>query len=425
MASSHHHLDCDCRRLHHHSHRESSPHMPSYYNKSSDCFCVDCSPCRTQCSPPNLDQLLRLVASYLQNQQQTQPASVKRQRFVNQENDQREYDNLLRKINDLDLSLDRFSARRESYSSLKDSAARGIQTHFLSYLVRRSASLRQLKELTRIESSFVSLRSSVSGQTHFPFEAVSREATRLLLRLDYIKGGADSMIRDGKRTLCRDLVRFLHYVDGCAVRRRNVENIAELEEFGQDIPIVYIGKSRKLGALKPGVESVKRNKVKTPVYELTLSAEDDDDGEEIMMMSRDDGVGNSSSSRCSSGVVGKTRVTKNVSFNENGNVYKVYGDSPEATGGDDGSTSGSNNESGDGYSEVENIKYVSKENDGFEDEESLSENEEESSSSQGSKEEVQLSGNVSHTGRNKTKREVQLGKGSLMFSPPLPLKMEP
>ncbi|KAG2325259.1 hypothetical protein Bca4012_039749 [Brassica carinata] len=466
MASHHHHLDCDCLRLHHH---ESSPHTPAHYTKTPPCFSAYSSPRCTQSSPPNLDHLLRLIiASHLQNQQQTQPRretastrsdAAKRHRFVDQENAQREYDNLLRKINDLDLSLDRFSspARRGSRSTVKDSAARVIQTRFRSYLVRRSVSLRELKELTRIESSFVSLRSSVSGKNRFPLGAVSREAARLLLRLDSVKGSADSMVRDGKRRLCRDLVRFLHDVDDCAVRRRNgvsfggkcrvgedrsreklkkdvrriyvssdgdeEENIAELEEFrfvsddGQEIPIVSVGKSRKLGGLKPGVESVKGYKVKTPFYEVTSSAEDDDDsfdnGEEILMMSGDSGNGSSSRSRIG--------VVKNVSFNENGNVYKVYGDTPEAS---EGSTSGSNNESGDGYSEVENIKYVPKENDGFE--ESLSENEEESSSSsQGSKEEVQVSGNVSHTGRNENKREVHLGKGSLMFSPPLPLKMEP
>ncbi|CAF2166311.1 unnamed protein product [Brassica napus] len=151
--ASHHHLDCDCRCLHQ---RESSPNIPA---TSSPCFRADSTPCCTQCSPPNL-------ASYLQNQQpcfetaSTRFNSVKRQRFVNQQNTQREYDNLLQKINDLDLSLNRFSARRESHSTLKDSAARVVQTHFRSYLVRRSVSL---KELTMIESSFVSLiRSSVS-----------------------------------------------------------------------------------------------------------------------------------------------------------------------------------------------------------------------------------------------------------------------
>ncbi|CAN7084690.1 unnamed protein product [Brassica oleracea var. botrytis] len=94
--ASHHHLDCDCRRLHH---RESNPHIPAYYTTSSPCFCADSTPCCTQCSPPDLDHLLRLIASYLQNQQpccetaSTRFNAVKRQRFVNQQNTQREYEN--------------------------------------------------------------------------------------------------------------------------------------------------------------------------------------------------------------------------------------------------------------------------------------------------------------------------------------------
>lgn len=198
MASHHHHHHHDggCHRHHNHNHRESIPHIPANYATPPPCCCADSSP-----SPPNLDHLLRLIASYLQNQQQQRETqcscqtlspifnAVKRQGFVNQQqhqkkkNVQREYDNLLRKIDDLEFLLN----RSESYSTLKDSAARVIQTHFRSHLVRRSVSLRQLKELASIKSSFLSLKSSVSGKTHFLFEAVSREATDLLLQLDSIQ----------------------------------------------------------------------------------------------------------------------------------------------------------------------------------------------------------------------------------------------
>ncbi|XP_024014635.1 BAG family molecular chaperone regulator 8, chloroplastic [Eutrema salsugineum] len=515
--ASHCHHDGGCRRRHH-NHRESIPLISVNYATSSPCCFGDCTPCCTQSnqqtdSPPNLDHLLRLIASYLQNQQQQQQqretqcscetksprfAAVERHSFVNQQhkqqkNVQREYDNLLRKIDDLDLSLNRFSARRDSsYSTLKDSAARVIQTHFRSYLVRRSISLRQLKELASIKSSFLSLKSSVSGKTHFPFEAVSREATDLLLQLDSIQGRVDSMIRDGKRTLCRDLVRFLHYIDDCAVKRREIvcksakdvsfrskckssgaklhvgegrrttsekpkkqiqtiyvtsnggeEDIAELEEFhfmtddAQGIPIVSVESSRKLGSSKSRVGALRQgDKAKTPVtktvkcgenrnvYELTSSAEDDsfDDGDEILMMSRDAEVASDSRSRSRSGVVIKGSGGKTVSFEEDGNVYKVYGYTPEASVSEEyeSSTSGSNNE-------VEDIKYVPKENEDSgedEEEEVHSENEEESSS-ECSKEDAQVTENVSHTGRNEHKREFQLRKEDSMFSPPLPLKMEP
>jgi hypothetical protein len=108
----------------------------------------------------------------------------------------REYDQvvlscLLRKIDDLESSLNKFSSfydkRRDRHSTLRDSAARVIQTHFRSYLVHRSISFRQLKELAMIKASFLSLKSSVSGKLIFPFKVVSRKATDLLLQLDSIQ----------------------------------------------------------------------------------------------------------------------------------------------------------------------------------------------------------------------------------------------
>lgn len=170
--------------------------------------------------------------------------------------------------------------------------------------------------------------------------------------------------------------------------------------------------------------------------DLTSSAEDDsvDDGEEPLMMSRDNGRRHSPKTR---NVVlvkesgGKTRVVKTVSFDENGNVYKVYGDTPESSiSEEDDSTSGSNDGSGEekmNGNEVEEIKYVPKENEGFEvdeeDEETHSENE--ISSSECSEGDVTVTRNANQPGSNEHKKEVQLQKGSLMFSPPLPLKMEP
>lgn len=168
--------------------------------------------------------------------------------------------------------------------------------------------------------------------------------------------------------------------------------------------------------------------------DLSSSAEEDsvDDGEETLVMSRDDGKRHSSKTGnrvLVRGSGGKTnRVVKSVSFDENGNVYKVYGDTPESSiSEEDDSTSGSNDGNGDekgNANEVEEIKYVPKENESFEDEvkeveETDSENE--VSSSEGSEGKT----GANHQGSNKHEREIQLEKGSLMFSPPLPLKMEP
>ncbi|KAG7532894.1 hypothetical protein ISN45_Aa08g005380 [Arabidopsis thaliana x Arabidopsis arenosa] len=62
--------------------------------------------------------------------------------------------NWSRKIDDLHLSLNRFLAfhDRDSYSTLKYSVACVLHTHFQSYLVHRSISLRQLKQLAKLIS---------------------------------------------------------------------------------------------------------------------------------------------------------------------------------------------------------------------------------------------------------------------------------
>lgn len=218
MASRHHHHGCSQRQNHH-------VIIPPVATSSRCCTYGD----STHLSP---DNLLHLIASYLQtHQQETQspdqtcPCETPCRRsnggfHQHQKNNvPREHDDhvilscLLRKIDDLESSLNEFAGRydqrRDRYSTLRDSAARVIQTRFRPYLVRRSVSFRHLKELALIKSSFVSLKSSV----------VFRKATDLLLQLDSIKGRVDPMIRSSKRSLSRDLVRFLHYIDDCAVRR--------------------------------------------------------------------------------------------------------------------------------------------------------------------------------------------------------------
>ncbi|CAH8297141.1 unnamed protein product [Eruca vesicaria subsp. sativa] len=135
---------------------------------------------------------------------------------------------LLRKIDNLESSLNKFASfhdhkrRDRHFSTVKDSAARVIQTHFRSYLVYRSIFFRHLKELAMIKSSFLSLKSSVSGKPIFSFKVVSLKATDFLLQLDSIQGRVDPMIRSSKRSLSRDLVRILQYVDDCVVRRRGL-----------------------------------------------------------------------------------------------------------------------------------------------------------------------------------------------------------
>ena len=62
-----------------------------------------------------------------------------------------------------------------------------IQTHFCVFLVRRSRTLRNLKGLALIKSTFNSLKWSISSETHFDFDALSQKAMELLLKLDTIQ----------------------------------------------------------------------------------------------------------------------------------------------------------------------------------------------------------------------------------------------
>ncbi|KAL1194487.1 BAG family molecular chaperone regulator 8 [Cardamine amara subsp. amara] len=548
MASRHHqhnhNHNCSCHQNHHHN-------IPQFATSPY------CCPQSNHPSPPPEANLLHLLASYLQNQQQETQCSCEtqfqsfngiRRQQKKVPRPQQEYDNhivlscLLRKINDLESSLNKFSASYDQHSTLRDSAARIIQTHFRSYLVHRSVSFRQLKELATIKSSFLSLKSSILEKPHFPFKAVSRKASDLLLQLDSIQGRIDPMIRSSKRSLSRDLVRFLQYIDDCAVKRydfvgkvngkkpqglgvaedRTIEklrkrmgrvfsgdedNNGDMTDDSEEVPMNGID-NRKIGSSKCRTGGfVKGNLVKPPVrksknrnvyqvygntHDLTLSAEEDsvDSDEEMLVISRDNGrkhslkarnlvlvkgsggkttrvsvdengnvykVNGDRNDQTSSeddddlvdtdeeilviskgngrkhslkarnevlvkGSGGKTnRVVKTVRFDENGNVYKVYGDKPESSvGEEDDSTSGSNDANGE-EKEVEEIKYVPKKSDGFEgEEEEETHSEDEVSSSEGSEGNVIVTRDVNHPECKEHKKE-----GGLMFSPPLPLKMEP
>ncbi|KAL1194486.1 BAG family molecular chaperone regulator 8 [Cardamine amara subsp. amara] len=492
MASRHHqhnhNHNCSCHQNHHHN-------IPQFATSPY------CCPQSNHPSPPPEANLLHLLASYLQNQQQETQCSCEtqfqsfngiRRQQKKVPRPQQEYDNhivlscLLRKINDLESSLNKFSASYDQHSTLRDSAARIIQTHFRSYLVHRSVSFRQLKELATIKSSFLSLKSSILEKPHFPFKAVSRKASDLLLQLDSIQGRIDPMIRSSKRSLSRDLglgVAEDRTIEKLRKRMGRVfsgdeDNNGDMTDDSEEVPMNGID-NRKIGSSKCRTGGfVKGNLVKPPVrksknrnvyqvygntHDLTLSAEEDsvDSDEEMLVISRDNGRKHSLKARnlvlvkgsggkttrvsvdengnvykgngrkhslkarnevLVKGSGGKTnRVVKTVRFDENGNVYKVYGDKPESSvGEEDDSTSGSNDANGE-EKEVEEIKYVPKKSDGFEgEEEEETHSEDEVSSSEGSEGNVIVTRDVNHPECKEHKKE-----GGLMFSPPLPLKMEP
>ncbi|GFP90395.1 bag family molecular chaperone regulator 8 chloroplastic [Phtheirospermum japonicum] len=127
---------------------------------------------------------------------------------------------LLRRIAALESALRRRASATpfSSSQSLRDAAARTIQTHFRAFLLCRSITLRQLKDLAAIKSTLGFLKSSVSEKTHLDYDVVYHEAMNLLLKLDSIQGG-DPMVRNGKTSLIRELNKILDFIDGVYVER--------------------------------------------------------------------------------------------------------------------------------------------------------------------------------------------------------------
>ncbi|OIT33022.1 PREDICTED: BAG family molecular chaperone regulator 8, chloroplastic [Nicotiana attenuata] len=145
---------------------------------------------------------------------------------VQDQQTQRTITSLLRRIAALESSLRRSSSRSpRSRQSLRDAAARTIQTHFRAFLARRSRTLRQLKQLASIKTTFNNLKSSVSRKPHFDTQAVSHRAMDLLVKLDSIQGD-DQLIRDGKRSINNELTRFMKVINGVSVfSSRVVKNV--------------------------------------------------------------------------------------------------------------------------------------------------------------------------------------------------------
>ncbi|CAN4079446.1 unnamed protein product [Withania somnifera] len=127
---------------------------------------------------------------------------------------------LLRRIAALESSLRRSSSSPSvsphSRQTLRDAAARTIQTHFRASLAHRSRTLRQLKQLASVETALYVLKSSVSGKNQFDTRAASDKAMDLLVKLDSIEGD-DPLIRDGKRSISNELTRFMKAINGISI----------------------------------------------------------------------------------------------------------------------------------------------------------------------------------------------------------------
>uniref|UniRef100_A0A7N0RF50 BAG family molecular chaperone regulator 8, chloroplastic n=1 Tax=Kalanchoe fedtschenkoi TaxID=63787 RepID=A0A7N0RF50_KALFE len=223
MASHHHQLH-PC-----HHHPPPSPAAAAAICTSTTCYCAS-PPSPT---PSSDSILLQSLISCLQNPNPNpppchcDPLSVRRKDrsfglkqapHVRDSAAEALLASLVIRIDAVEAALRRREACVYGSSSVREAAARVIQIHFRGFLVRRSRSLRYLKDLAFIKARFNVLKSSIVDRARVDPVAASRRTVELLYKVDSIQD-RDPMIVNGKRSLTRDLVGFLDYIDTIALER--------------------------------------------------------------------------------------------------------------------------------------------------------------------------------------------------------------
>ncbi|TMW81191.1 hypothetical protein EJD97_011265, partial [Solanum chilense] len=234
---------------------------------------------------------------------------------------QRIVTSLLRRITALESSLSRSSSTpsvsSRSRQTLRDAAARTIQTHFRAFLARRSRTLRQLKQLASIKTTLYVLKSSVSGKTHIDIRAVSHRATDLLVRLDSIEGD-DPLIRDGKRSINNEVTRFMKVINGVSIFSsrvvKNVRSGNKARVFSSDRKVEF--DTNFSGAVDKFVASVKES-------EEEEEEEEDHQSRPRFSDNRKSGVLRTRGGGFARGHgVVKPNQRKSVTFADNGDAYQ-------------------------------------------------------------------------------------------------------
>ncbi|KAM7280578.1 hypothetical protein ACFE04_007712 [Oxalis oulophora] len=268
----------------------------------------------------------------------------------------------------------------------------------------------------------------------------------LLIELDSIQGG-DPMIRDGKRSISRDLVKFLDFIDGIAVKRqevsyRVVKNATSFRK-GDDSNARVLrskcgdssgnrrglggngngkGNERDLGGKRRQVIENLRDRVQK-INEFSRAFDNDEESVELEGFHQvicddedqntfDSGNDKGGSRNVRNGIVakkhgGQGQVKKSVSFAKNGNVYKIF--------------ASTNSDSSEELLEEEKLSNEddSKVSEAEEEEEEL--HSEDGGSSQSSDAGRSPTGRL---GRFEVSRDSQGQNGNMVFAAPVTLKME-
>ncbi|CAI9777414.1 unnamed protein product [Fraxinus pennsylvanica] len=300
------------------------------------CYCYSCytdyNPCQHPPPPPPDPHLRHLYSSHLNPpyNPQTQPHFSKHHSHFQETYFQEEQpihptiSSLLRRVVALESSF-----RRRSFSSssqsLRHAAARTIQTHFRAFLVRRSRTLRELKNLSSIKSTLNILKSSVSENTDFDYEVLSQKAMCLLLKLDCIQGD-DPMIRDGKMSINRELINFLDFIDGFCGKRKEVssgvvKNVRYRKNNNKSRVLQGDGKMSNVDCGIVGSVNVEKLRGLVEKIEKLSTMFDVKEGKVIENPRH--GILQNRSGYLKQHGGSQTKAKKNVSFAENGNIYRT------------------------------------------------------------------------------------------------------
>ncbi|XP_073292572.1 BAG family molecular chaperone regulator 8, chloroplastic-like [Primulina huaijiensis] len=234
---------------------------------------------------------------------------------------------LLSRIVSLESALHRRSSPFSSSHSLRDAAACTIQTHFRAFLLRRSRTLRQLKDLASIKSTLGLLKSSVYEKTHFDHGILYDKAMDLLLKLESVQGG-DPMIRDGRKSVSRELNQFLDWIDAVCVERRGFSS--NVRHRGDNVKTRVLNGERKTGSVKSGgFKGINVAKLKGLVEKIDKLAEEleeesgSGESQDLFWTRNQVTSGNRSGILVKQYGEAHPKVTKNVRFADNGKACWV------------------------------------------------------------------------------------------------------
>lgn len=261
------------------------------------------------------------------------------------------------------------------------------------------------------------------------------------------------MVRDGKRSMSRDIVRFLEFVDGLSAMRygylykpaKNVRFIrnsnksralndttACRELFGHPKETVRNGRVEKIrGSYK--ISGDHEEDVELEGFQQFIDNEDYDDESPKLFPNVNQGVSGVRNGVLIKSNAGRPRVKKTVSFSENGNVYRIISDNHESVLNGDGSfTEGSDSSDDHGetmdYNEIEGRKGISK---GIVDDEVVKDEKAASKQSSGGERNPTRNARRGSDSENHRLCQDEYGNllcqdeyGNLVFSAPAPVKME-